>query len=152
MSEISFLDQVGRMFDKAAALTDHSAGLLTQIKMCNSVYAMEFPLQRDDGSWDVSDQADGEAVDRAPLQVALPLRGLAACGYAQDPRAERSFAWIDSERLEDGAWPTGYARGNLRKVAGYRKMAHSEGGCRSNTTGVLQCLTLHPEQIGRAHV
>ena len=105
-----------------------------------------FSLQRDDGSWDVSDQADGEAVDRAPLQVALPLRGLAACGYAQDPRAERSFAWIDSERLEDGAWPTGYARGNLRKVAGYRKMAHSEWGCRSNTTGVLQCLTLHPER------
>ncbi len=50
MSDISFLDQVGHMFDKAAALTDHPAGLLTQIKMCNSVYAMEFPLQRDDGS------------------------------------------------------------------------------------------------------
>lgn len=50
MSDISFLDQVDRMFDKAAALTDHPAGLLTQIKMCNSVYAMEFPLQRDDGS------------------------------------------------------------------------------------------------------
>ncbi|MDX1740911.1 MAG: Glu/Leu/Phe/Val dehydrogenase, partial [Rhodothermales bacterium] len=50
MSDLSFLDQVSRMFDKAAALTDHPAGLLTQIKMCNSVYAMEFPLQRDDGS------------------------------------------------------------------------------------------------------
>jgi glutamate dehydrogenase (NAD(P)+) len=50
MSEISFLEQVDRMFDKAAAFTDHSSGLLKQIKMCNSVYAMEFPLQRDDGS------------------------------------------------------------------------------------------------------
>ncbi len=50
MSDISFLEQVDRMFDKASALTSHSAGLLTQIKMCNSVYAMEFPLQRDDGS------------------------------------------------------------------------------------------------------
>ncbi len=38
------------MFDKAAALTSHPAGLLTQIKMCNSVYAFEFPLQRDDGT------------------------------------------------------------------------------------------------------
>ncbi len=46
----SFLEQVDRMFDKAAALTEHAAGLLTQIKMCNSVYAIEFPLQRDDGS------------------------------------------------------------------------------------------------------
>lgn len=48
-SDISFLDQVNRMFDKAAVHTDHSKGLLTQIKMCNSVYAMEFPLQRDSG-------------------------------------------------------------------------------------------------------
>ncbi|MBT8399314.1 MAG: Glu/Leu/Phe/Val dehydrogenase [Rhodothermia bacterium] len=46
----SFLAQVDRMFDKAAALTSHPAGLLTQIKMCNSVYAFEFPLQRDDGT------------------------------------------------------------------------------------------------------
>ncbi|NNE46519.1 MAG: Glu/Leu/Phe/Val dehydrogenase [Rhodothermales bacterium] len=50
MSEISFLEQVDRMFEKAAAYTDHPSGLLKQIRMCNSVYAMEFPLQRDDGS------------------------------------------------------------------------------------------------------
>lgn len=105
-----------------------------------------FLHQNPDGSWDGSDQADGEAVDNAPLQVALPLRGLTACGYAKDPRAERAFAWLDAERLEDGAWPTGYARGNLRKVAGYRRIAHSQWGCRSNTTGVLQCLVAHPER------
>ncbi len=48
-ADISFLDQVNRMFDKAAAHTSHTPGLLQQIKMCNSVYAMEFPLQRDNG-------------------------------------------------------------------------------------------------------
>jgi len=46
----SFFSQVNRMFDKAATHTDHPRGLLDQIKMCNSVYRMEFPLQRDDGS------------------------------------------------------------------------------------------------------
>ena len=46
----SFLDQVNRSFDKAAALTEHSPGLLKQIKICNSVYEMTFPLRRDDGS------------------------------------------------------------------------------------------------------
>ena len=50
MSTISFLDQVHRMFEKAAAYTDHPAGLLSQINICNSVYHMEFPLVRDDGS------------------------------------------------------------------------------------------------------
>lgn len=49
-SHPSFLKQVDRMFAKAAALTDHPEGLLQQIGICNSVYKMEFPLVRDDGS------------------------------------------------------------------------------------------------------
>ena len=45
-----FLGDVNRSFMKAARLTNHPKGLLEQIRMCNSVYAMEFPLVRDDGS------------------------------------------------------------------------------------------------------
>lgn len=52
-SHPSFLQQVDRMFAKAAALTDHPKGLLKQIAICNSVYKMEFPLVRDDGSIEV---------------------------------------------------------------------------------------------------
>ena len=47
---ISFFEQVNRNFDKAAVLTDHDPLLLSQIKDCNSVYYMTFPLRRDDGS------------------------------------------------------------------------------------------------------
>ena len=46
---ISFLDQVTRSFDRAAALTDHDPDLLSQIKTCNGVYYFTFPLIRDDG-------------------------------------------------------------------------------------------------------
>ena len=82
-----------------------------------------------------------------PLQTSLPLRGLAACGYAADPRAERAYDWLLAQRLPDGAWPTGLARsGVLGYVAGYRRLAHSRWGCRSNTTGALMCLVLHPER------
>ena len=49
----NFFGEVNRMFEKAAAFTSHPAGLLDQIKMCNSVYRMEFPLKRDDGSIEV---------------------------------------------------------------------------------------------------
>jgi hypothetical protein len=42
-----------------------------------------------------------------PLQTALPLRELAACGYAADPRSELAYDWLLAQRLEDGAWPTG---------------------------------------------
>jgi glutamate dehydrogenase (NAD(P)+) len=53
MSSISFLDQVNRMFAKAAVHTNHPSGLLRQIQVCNSVYKIEFPLRRDDGSIEV---------------------------------------------------------------------------------------------------
>jgi glutamate dehydrogenase (NAD(P)+) len=45
--------QVNRSFDRAAEHTDHPATLLKQIKVCNSVYHMTFPIKRDDGSIEV---------------------------------------------------------------------------------------------------
>jgi glutamate dehydrogenase (NAD(P)+) len=50
MPNIKFFEQVNRNFDKAAAYTKHPKGLLDQIKICNSVYHITFPLKRDDGS------------------------------------------------------------------------------------------------------
>lgn len=50
MVPLSFFDTVLAAFDKAAAHTDHPAGLLDQIKQCNSIYEFNFPLKRDDGT------------------------------------------------------------------------------------------------------
>lgn len=110
-----------------------------------------FSQQRADGAWPLADNREegtgreGYAV--MPVQTSLPLRGLAACGYACDPRAERAYAWLLAQRLEDGAWPTGIASSGVNGyVAGYRKMPHSRWGCRANTTAALVCLALHPER------
>ena len=46
---LSFYKQVNLYFDQAAPHTGLDAGLLRQIKMCNSVYHITFPLKRDDG-------------------------------------------------------------------------------------------------------
>ena len=107
-----------------------------------------FSQQREDGSWPLPTVREGEAegYQMIPLQTAIPLRGLAACGYATDPRSERAYEWLLARRLEDGAWPTGMASGNYGGVAGYRRLPHSRWGCRSNTTGALICLALHPER------
>ena len=48
-SPISFFDQVNSNFDRAAALTDYSAGLLSQIKEINNVIHFTFPIKRDSG-------------------------------------------------------------------------------------------------------
>ena len=49
----NFYANVSRTFDLAAAFGDYPPGLLDQIKRCNSVYLMEFPLRRANGSIDV---------------------------------------------------------------------------------------------------
>ena len=43
--EIPFFQSVNTYFDKAAALLDHSQGLLDQIRACNAVYQIQFPVR-----------------------------------------------------------------------------------------------------------
>ena len=45
----SFLENVSFYFDQAAALTQHPEGLLRQIKTCNSVYFVRFPVRTSRG-------------------------------------------------------------------------------------------------------
>ncbi|MEO8116974.1 MAG: Glu/Leu/Phe/Val dehydrogenase [Bacteroidota bacterium] len=49
----SFFESVTRSFDKAAVFTKWEKGILEQIKACNAVYQMRFPIKRDDGSVEV---------------------------------------------------------------------------------------------------
>jgi len=108
-----------------------------------------YSLQRKDGAWQLQTRSEEpeerEGYSMIPLQTALPLLGLVSCGYAIDARTERAFDWLLEQRLPDGAWPTGIASGNYGFVAGYRRLAHSRWGCRSNTTGALCCLAHHPK-------
>jgi glutamate dehydrogenase (NAD(P)+) len=50
---MSFFDQVNTNFDRAARLTDHSTGMLDQIKEINSVIHFTFPIKRDNGEIEV---------------------------------------------------------------------------------------------------
>ena len=49
----SFFQNVERSFDKAAAFTKWDKGVLEQIKACNSIYSMRFPVKMDDGRIEV---------------------------------------------------------------------------------------------------
>lgn len=109
-----------------------------------------FSLQGDNGAWPMpsvmGDSDRYQTYSMIPLQTSIPLRGLAASGYATDERADKAYEWLLSQRLPDGAWPTGIASGNFGGVAGYRRLPHSRWGCRTNTTEALRCLALHPER------
>jgi hypothetical protein len=99
--------------------------------------------QHSDGSFPLHAFRHTDTYSTIPLQNSLPLRGLAAVGYATDPRAERGYEWLLAQRLDDGAWPTGRAAGQTGYVAGYRSLPGS-AGCRANTQAALACLVLHP--------
>lgn len=49
----SFFQSVERSFDKATKFTKWEKGLLEQIKACNSIYSMRFPVKMDDGRIEV---------------------------------------------------------------------------------------------------
>ena len=49
----SFFETTMSFFDQAAEHTAHPVGLLEQIKHCNSVYEMSFPIRRTDGSYEI---------------------------------------------------------------------------------------------------
>ena len=135
-----------------------------------------FDLQQKDGSWPLLAEDDerpaaekpaprrrratptvaprAEKWRMIPQQTSIPLRGLAAAGYATDPRAERAYDWLESKRLDDGAWPGDIKADHDRSMGtpGYRKLPRSVG-CRSATTGALAAIALHPERrtSGVAH-
>ncbi len=49
----SFFESVNKSFDKAAKFTIWDPGVLEQIKVCNSVYQIKFPVRMDDGRIEV---------------------------------------------------------------------------------------------------
>jgi hypothetical protein len=126
-----------------------------------------FAFQQPDGSWSHSLADDdpvampGQAAQPHPpapegprfvtVQTVVPLRGIAAAGFATDPRAERAYEWLLGARLADGSWPAGPkadlgegGRPSLPEKE-YRRLTRG-AGCRSATTGAVACLALHPER------
>lgn len=106
---MSFFQEVNTMFDRAAALTKHDAGLLNQIKACNSVYHMEFPLRRDDGSIDVI-----RAFRAEHSQHKLPTKG--GIRYAPNVDADEvmALAALMTYKCAIVDVPFGGAKGGIR--------------------------------------
>lgn len=189
-AEIDRSDDIRALVARLAAARDHpqAAGYL----LCQLAYlgyrgpaaaeAVEgiFRHQAPDGSWPVGGAAApprskrrrgnvpmlpaAESYRMITMLTALPLRGIAAAGFATDPRAERAYDWLVGQRLNDGSW-TGSHKADLGldgRSSGedppYRKLSPGEG-CRSATTGAVACLALHPERrraeaatLGVAHL
>lgn len=114
-----------------------------------------FAQQQPNGSFPLITQGailDGGRLDEdvkyhmIPLQTALPLLGLGWAGYAEDRRAEAAYDWLLAEELPQGGWPSGRHADQYIFAGGYRRLAHSKYGCRTNTTAAVSALALHPQR------
>ena len=175
-AEIGATPAVGALLERLAAAADAKAAgyLLCQLaylgyrgpELAAAVEAM-FASQQPDGSWAVGPVDDEPRRGKKPrttpsrppaegprfitMQTVVPLRGIAAAGFATDPRAERGYEWLLLQRHLDGSWPAGPKAdlGGPGKPSPpereYRQLTRGEG-CRSATTGAVACLALHPER------
>ena len=105
----SFFDQVNRNFDKAAALTSHSTGLLDIIKTCNSVYHFTFPLRRMDGSVEVI-----EAWRAEHSHHKLPVKGGIRYSPHVDANEVQALAALMTYKCAIVEVPFGGAKGAIK--------------------------------------
>ena len=109
MSEIKFFDQVNANFDKAARYTELRPGLLEQLKTCNSVYHMAFPVEKDDGSIEV---IHGWRAEHS--QHKLPTKGGIRYDYRVNEDEVMALAALMTYKCAMVEVPFGGAKGGIR--------------------------------------
>lgn len=109
MSDYKFFKQVNKAFDKAAQFSNFDKGLLSQIKICNSVYHFTFPLKRDDGSIDV---LDGWRVEHSHHK--LPTKGGIRFSTAVNEDETMALAALMTYKCAVVDVPFGGAKGGIK--------------------------------------
>src|SRR5687767_908751 len=105
----SFLDQVNRAFDRAAAFTPHDPALLSNIKECKNLFYTSFPVKRDDGSIEVMHAWRAEHSHHK-----LPCKGGIRYSLAVDADEVQALAALMTYKCALVDVPFGGAKGGIR--------------------------------------
>jgi glutamate dehydrogenase (NAD(P)+) len=105
----SFLDQVNRAFDHAAAFTRHDPTLLANIKACKNLFYTSFPIKRDDGTIEVMHAWRAEHSHHK-----LPTKGGIRYAEAVDAEEVQALAALMTYKCALVDVPFGGAKGGIR--------------------------------------
>jgi glutamate dehydrogenase (NAD(P)+) len=115
MEQTNFFENVCKYFDKAAALTNYPAGLLEQIRMCNSVYQFKFPLRIDEHNYEV---IDAWRVEHSHHK--LPLKGGIRYSLLVNEDEVKAMAALMTFKCAIVDVPFGGAKGGVKiKISNY---------------------------------
>ena len=105
----SFLDQVNRAFDRAAAFTPHDPALLSNIRESKNLFYTSFPVKRDDGNIEVMHAWRAEHSHHK-----LPCKGGIRYALTVDAEEVQALAALMTYKCALVDVPFGGAKGGIR--------------------------------------